>query len=349
MRDGRVAKIEADLRQVRARVAELGGVSAATRAEAREAARPLALLASGRCSACGQVAGAELLRGLRERADALARVAEQAALAAAKVSAEVHAEEQDLEEELHEERALASAARVRVASEERLNAQARASWAASLREWEAAEGARKEHANRVAAVEAGVGEAEQALAVAVGAWEEASARAGVLGAAEQVLGLRGVRASLLGRALSGLEAAANGWLAQIAGDGLRLRLKPYAEKKTGGISDSISMEIDGAGGGYGYRAASGGERRRIDVALLLALADVAAAARGAKPGTIFCDEVFDALDDTGVEAVAAALAGLAQDRAVVVITHSAELATSLRAVCALHVAAGKVTVENHGG
>jgi hypothetical protein len=39
-----------------------------------------------------------------------------------------------------------------------------------------------------------------------------------------------------------------------------------------------------------------GQRRRIDVALLLALAEVSQAASGGEQGTIFADEVLDSLD-----------------------------------------------------
>jgi DNA repair exonuclease SbcCD ATPase subunit len=151
----------------------------------------------------------------------------------------------------------------------------------------------------------------------------------VLSTVEGVLGLKGVRAHVLSRALGGVEAVANSWLARIAGEGLRLRLKPYAEKADGGISDAISLEVEGAGGGEGYRAASTGERRRIDVALLLALSEVAAAAVGERPGTLWADEVFDGLDEVGVHAVCCALDALSAERAVVVITHNPLLSALL--------------------
>jgi DNA repair exonuclease SbcCD ATPase subunit len=166
----------------------------------------------------------------------------------------------------------------------------------------------------------------------------------VLTAVDTVLGLKGVRAHVLGRALKGLEAAANAWLARVAGAGLVVHLNPYTEKKTGGVSDSISLQIDGAGGGNGYKAASGGERRRIDVALLLALAEVSAAAHGRTPGTLWFDEVFDALDEDGVDSVRDALTDLSQERAVVVITHSKAMVDRLPAALRLRVHAGKVDV-----
>jgi DNA repair exonuclease SbcCD ATPase subunit len=157
-----------------------------------------------------------------------------------------------------------------------------------------------------------------------------------------VLGMKGVRAHVLGSALSGLEQAANGWLARVAGPGLTLKLSPYSEKKSGGVSDSISLEVHGAGGGLGYAASSGGERRRIDVALMLALGQIAGAAAGAEPGTMFFDEVFDALDEEGVDRAITVLEELAQVRTVIVISHSASVLRRLRAATQWTVEGGAV-------
>ena len=124
----------------------------------------------------------------------------------------------------------------------------------------------------------------------------------VLEAAEAALGLRGVRAGIFTRLLVGLEAAANAWLPRLCGTGLRLELKPYSEKKSGGVSDAISIQVHGAGGGEGYRAASQGERRRLDIALLLAFSG---------KGSLFLDECLDSLDAEGIDAVCGVLEDLA--------------------------------------
>jgi len=154
-----------------------------------------------------------------------------------------------------------------------------------------------------------------------------------------VLGLKGVRASVLQTALSGIELVANAWLSKIAkqSNPLNLKLLPYTERKTGGVSDAISLEITGAGAGKGYKASSGGERRRIDVALLLALAEVSRASYGQGSSTLFADEVFDSLDAEGSTAVCSAISDLAQDRPVIIISHSRELAKLLMVDLHLHV------------
>jgi DNA repair exonuclease SbcCD ATPase subunit len=60
---------------------------------------------------------------------------------------------------------------------------------------------------------------------------------------------------------------------------------------------------------------------------------------------LFFDEVFDALDADGVEAVLDVLVELAGDRAVVVISHNAELVRNMQAAVRLRVDHGTVHRE----
>ena len=182
---------------------------------------------------------------------------------------------------------------------------------------------------------------------AVAELEEHKATLRHLEITDSVLGTKGARAHMLHDALRGLEQVANLWLDRIArvDAPLRLKLSPYTEKKSGGTSDAISLEVEGAGGGKGYRAASGGEQRRIDVALMLALAQVAQMADGRVAPTMFFDEVFDALDGAGREAVVNVLDQLAHDRCVVVMTHSVELIDILVPDVRVTVVDGQVVIK----
>jgi DNA repair exonuclease SbcCD ATPase subunit len=190
----------------------------------------------------------------------------------------------------------------------------------------------KGHAERVQKARAGVDSAERGLGLA---WDErdgAAHRVAELTAVEGVLSPAGVRGPLLESALEAVQVGANRWLGVLSHAGVRVRLEPYTERAGGGVKDAIALLVDGAGDGHGYRACSAGERRRLDVALLLALAEVARATSGDEPGTLWLDEVFDALDDDGADAVCAAVRELCRDRCVVVITHSPRLADALRTV-----------------
>lgn len=152
----------------------------------------------------------------------------------------------------------------------------------------------------------------------------------LLTAAQDVLKPTGVRASILDSMVSALESYANDWLARLGLEHIVIALSSQTEKKSGGVSDKISMHVSGAGGGQGYAGASTGEQRRIDIALLLALGELASTARGmSSRSTLFVDELFDGLDAEGQEAAANMLRSIAATRCVVVITHNIDLITRL--------------------
>jgi DNA repair exonuclease SbcCD ATPase subunit len=165
-------------------------------------------------------------------------------------------------------------------------------------------------------------------------------------AVEQILSTKGIRASLLAEVLTVIEEAANRWFGFLPmedGVPLKLKLSPYTEKGDS-VSDALSLEVEGAGAGLGYKAASAGERRRIDLALMLALQEVAEAAHGVKFGTVFIDEAFDALDADVVPEAVELLRDLAEDRCVILITHNELVAKHLgdAMVAHMHVERGSV-------
>lgn len=189
-------------------------------------------------------------------------------------------------------------------------------------------------ANAIASARAALVAAEKALEGATATRARLAERVALLGHTERVLGLRGVRAQVLDGALRATEQMANVWLARMSGGRLSLSLGVEADK--------VSLTVRGAGGGHGYVAASAGERRRMALALMLALAELSAASSGMERGTLWFDEVFDVLDDEGVGDVCSALGMLAQDRAVVVITHSAAVIDHLPNATRLHLTGGAI-------
>jgi DNA repair exonuclease SbcCD ATPase subunit len=140
--------------------------------------------------------------------------------------------------------------------------------------------------------------------------------------AAKVLSTKGVRAHILDDLIRAIQDEANTWLAVICGDRLSLELRAFGEKADGGVKSEVSFAVSGAGGGHGYKASSGGERRRIDIAITLALALVSEASSGRDGSTIWLDEPLDSLDQEGVDAVMQALRSLAKDRCVVLISHA---------------------------
>lgn len=182
----------------------------------------------------------------------------------------------------------------------------------------------KTSASAVAQLQSQIHTTEEAVARMAASLDKAEKELHELEVVKKVLGTKGVRAHLLDQVLNDIEQLANIWLSKVS-DGVTLELKPYSEKKTGGTTDSISLNINGWGHGYGYNACSSGERRRIDISLLLAMADIAKGNLDLSHSTIFFDEVFDALDEQGRDSVRDLLLELSEDRCVVLISHDDKL------------------------
>lgn len=191
---------------------------------------------------------------------------------------------------------------------------------------------------QITRLEGMLGKAEDALYNATQDRDAARQRLAVLTATATALGTKGFRAQVLGEALAGLEHATNAVLDHMTGGSLRIALRSYSETAKGKIKEAISLQVKGAGGGHGYAACSTGQRRRIDVAIVLALAGLA----GAR-GTLWFDEVFDGLDAQGVERLAELLEDLATERAVIVITHSHAFADRISSSQRLIVSDGHVS------
>lgn len=308
-------KIGIELRKKEDEVRALEQRAGALTAEAKRIDQLLARLSGhAECYACHQPVDDALKERLRSEADT-------ARVSAAETAKADEGERSQLQDEIDELREEGNSIVQRSSSLRDSAQQAQR----SKQDYERWEKQAKHCADTLASCELTIHDSEQEIAALTPKLSASMCRLFELQLTERVLGLRGVRAPLLADSLAGIEGVANAWLVRLGRVGLQVKLLPYSEKKSGGVVDAISLEVVGAGGGYGYKASSGGERRRIDVALMLALAEVASAAHGHLQGTMFFDEVFDQLDVEGMDSLAEALGELAADRCVVVITHSETL------------------------
>ena len=101
--------------------------------------------------------------------------------------------------------------------------------------------------------------------------------------AKRVLADDGYRAELVGRIVAALNAKANEYLAKLDAP-VTISIDKY-------FSDNI-VDI-GTGEVVEYNSLSGGEQRRIDLAMLLAFMDIRSMQGDAKFGTLFFDEILD--------------------------------------------------------
>lgn len=321
----RINAASAEIAAMKAQERELGQAAQAEQkavaeaeADVRTAARELSALNHDNCPTCGSAIEEDRKCTLRGAVDQANRRAKAARVAIEANSRARQAELHELQEELASLRQIVASADAAKRAYD-ANAAAIAAHTAKLSSL---------NADLVKAMTEGLG-AEEKIAVL-------QAEAAELDSVESVLGLRGVRAHLLGKALRALTGLANARLAT---------LFPGVTVLIAESNDRLVMEVKGLPHAEGYEGCSSGERRRVDIAVLFALGDLEALSRGAKAGTLFLDEVADTLDTEGVDAVATLLADLAKERAVVLITHNKDLVARLSTVAVLraHVSEGAVS------
>lgn len=327
----RLARIQDHMRDISREVAPLAdqragllGAGGEAIARSKEVRARLARLTGDECFTCGQEIPGELRRSLEaEAAEQLAEASRQRG----ENSAEVDRLAEEIEELDQDRLRLDGMQRGLLGKVNSITEQR------SLRE-------RLQREVKIAGAE--VGRLAAVLLDMRTRFEQLRVDVAELEACEKVLGVRGARAHLIGRTLAGIESLANTWMSRLSSD-VEIKLSPYTEKKSGGTVDSISLGLIGAGGEAGYGGASAGERRRVDVAILLALSELAGGmAQGRWQSPIFFDEVFDGLDEDGRDAVVEMLSGVSKDRLVVLITHNEHMAAG-RADLRLRVDGGLVT------
>lgn len=172
--------------------------------------------------------------------------------------------------------------------------------------------------------------------------QKAEQELAILHTVRQVLGPNGIRSVMLSDALAWLTDLSNRWLQKISQrNPIRVSIEPYAERAGGGVRNAVTIKVSTPGGVY--KGCSKGEQKRLDVAILLGIAEMSQSMLGIEPGTMFVDEIVDGLDDEGVEAVCKALNEMARTRCVVVISHNERVYRALKASRHLHVEDGTVT------
>ncbi len=159
--------------------------------------------------------------------------------------------------------------------------------------------------------------------------------------AETVLGLKGVRPAILSRSLEAIGRVATSYCKMIDPK-LQIKILPYTETKSKTVNDDIDIQISGRGGDT-FENLSTGQKRGVDFALMIGTALTAAATQPqmAKATMIF-DELFDVLDDNMTPAIGTVLTRLAQDRAIIVITHNKSLLAHIDAAMELVVENGRI-------
>lgn len=130
----------------------------------------------------------------------------------------------------------------------------------------------------------------------------------------------------------------------LTGGDVIVTLKAYRETKSKTVQESIQISAVNSKGASVYGANSTGERNRIDLAVTLGLVEYFKDMNVFESNLLMCDEIFDGLDNTGVER---ALNALKQSdvRSVLVISHHDHLKPLFARTLIAHKANGTTNIK----
>lgn len=152
-------------------------------------------------------------------------------------------------------------------------------------------------------------------------------------------GQRGLRSLLLEQQLPEINRTATLFAQTLIGNGSVIALSAVRELKSraGATKEEMTVEAVIPGRTRTYQGASKGQRRRLDLCMLLAFHAVVANRLGVKINQLFIDELFDGLDRTGTARVIELLAGLSSGCPIILVTHNPQLkGVGHRAITVVH-------------
>lgn len=139
-------------------------------------------------------------------------------------------------------------------------------------------------------------------------------------------GKKGVPAMIIEAAIPEIEESANSLLTRMTSGRMHVRFETQREKVTGGITETLDIQISDELGTRNYELYSGGEAFRINFAIRIALSQLLARRAGARLRTLVIDEGFGTQDAQGRERLVEAINAIQSDfDRVIVITHIDEL------------------------
>ena len=138
----------------------------------------------------------------------------------------------------------------------------------------------------------------------------------------EAFGNQGIKSYLINSAIGTINDRANYYLSILSDGFMEVTIDTLSILKTGDVRERISIMAEVNGVEKKFERCSGGEARKIDLAIMFSLQEIASM-NGRKSINLFlADEIFDWLDSDGVDNAIEVLSEIAkQDNSVHVISH----------------------------
>jgi DNA repair exonuclease SbcCD ATPase subunit len=137
---------------------------------------------------------------------------------------------------------------------------------------------------------------------------------------------KGIRSFIFETALPQLMERANYYSSVLTGGTILIEILPTTMvKSTGNEKEKLNIIVTNSLGASEYSGCSEGEKRRVDLCILLALQDLIASRGSRKWSTVIYDELFDTLDNTGISSVIDLFKSMCDSKSVYIISHNSDL------------------------
>lgn len=134
---------------------------------------------------------------------------------------------------------------------------------------------------------------------------------------------QGIKSFILDDVTPFLNRRLNKYLSQLTSGQIEAEFSSQTQLKSGEYREKFTLFINNVDGGGQYQANSSGEKKRIDLAINLALQDLVASRAYKKIDIALFDEIFDSLDENGIDGVISLLYELAKEKSTIfVISHN---------------------------
>lgn len=185
------------------------------------------------------------------------------------------------------------------------------------------EAAAEEHTTAAAALSAEIDSKSKDLAEVEAEYAKHERKAAQLEFWADGFGKSGLRSFLTEAEIPEINRRASAFAWRLLGEGAYVKLSATRQLKSGkGQREELSITARIPNKTKTYAGASKGQKKRLDLCLLLAFRELVAA-RAAKPfNQLFADEIFDGLDRSGSDAVVSLLKETAAVCPVLLVTHS---------------------------
>lgn len=135
----------------------------------------------------------------------------------------------------------------------------------------------------------------------------------------------GIKSFLIESETPHINRVATRYAQRLLGPGARVQLSATKTLKSGGQREEMTVNATIPGCTVSYANASKGQKKRLDLCLLLAFRDTVSSRNAKAFEQFFADELFDGLDETGEDHVVELLRELSAKCPVVLVTHSPRL------------------------